>query len=119
MARRNALTGLGISDAELQKAIRESAAVRAEKKRVAQQLANHAKSISPVDEGDYAAAWKAEQNSETGETQAINRNYKAHWIEYGTGAPGPTKAFAVAEKTAHAFGGDLTDGVDIDQDDDQ
>lgn len=115
MAKKNALNALGIPQAELEKAIRESAEVQAEKKRVAQQLANHAKSISPVDHGDYAAAWKAEQRN--GETRAINRNYKAHWIEYGTGAPGPTRVFAVAEKTAHAFGGDVTKGVDIDQDD--
>lgn len=116
MAKKNALNALGIPQAELEKAIRESAEVQAEKKKLAQQLANHAKSISPVDEGKYAAAWKVEQKR-NGETRAINRNYKAHWIEYGTGAPGPTKAFAVAEKTAHAFGGDLTSGVDIDQDD--
>ncbi|MGV0785112.1 HK97 gp10 family phage protein [Mycolicibacterium sp. XJ775] len=116
MAKKNALNSLGIPQSEIEKAIRESAEVKAEKKRVAQQLATHAKSISPVDHGDYAAAWKPEQKR-NGETRAINRNYKAHWIEYGTGAPGPTRAFAVAEKTAHAFGGDLTIGVDIDQDD--
>ncbi|OBK09007.1 hypothetical protein A5746_00820 [Mycolicibacterium conceptionense] len=137
-SRNNALVALGISADDLERELKTNAAVKAEKKRVAQELVDHAKSISPVDEGDYAAGWHVEQGrGAEGETKAINRHWKAHMIEYGTGpdkkgddekryrpgagvALGPdtrTPAFAIAEKTAHAFGGDLTSGVDVDEDD--
>lgn len=137
MAKKNALIALGISQADLERELRTNATVKAEKKRVAQELVDHAKSISPVDEGEYAAGWHVEQGrGADGDTKAINRHWNAHMIEYGTGpdkkgddekryrpgagvAMGPdtrTPAFAVAEKTAAAFGGDLTSGVEAEDD---
>lgn len=129
MAKRNALAELGISPEELERELKSNADVKAEKKRVAQQLVEHAKSISPVEEGGYAAGWHVEQgNGPDGETKAVNRHWKAHMIEWGTGpdTKGPegeryrpgagvklgrdtkTRAFGIAERTARAFGGDLT-----------
>lgn len=125
---KNPLAKLGVSDEELAEAIRSSAEVRAEKKRVAQQMAEYAKSISPVDSGSYASKWKVEDRK--GRTRVVNRSRRAHLIEYGTGPDskggeryvpragvqlGPdtkTPAFAVGEKTANKFGGTLK-GVDV------
>ena len=134
MARRNPLVDLGISQADLERELKTNAAVKAEKKRVAQQLVDHARAISPVDDGDYAAGWHVEQGKGIdGETRAVNDHWRAHMIEYGTGPdskgsrqryrPGagvalgpstPTPAFAIAEKTARAFGGTTAkDGVGV------
>lgn len=125
---RNPLAKLGVSDEDLEAAIRSSAAVRAEKKSVAQKMVAHAKSISPVDTGSYAAKWKVETSK--GRVRVVNRSARAHLIEYGTGPDSkggtryvakagavldentPTPAFAIGEKTAAAFGGTLK-GVDI------
>lgn len=99
----------GVSIEEIEAAIRESAAVKAEKKRVAKEMAAHAKSISPVEHGDYAAAWKAETpRGPNGDPRVVNRSYKAHFVEDGT----PTiKEHAVAAKTAIKFGGTAGDVI--------
>jgi hypothetical protein len=40
-------------------------------------------------------------------------DWKAGWIEYGTGEPGPTKAYAPRARTAAHFGGDEQIVADI------
>lgn len=109
MAKSNPLVALGVPQAEIEAAIRNSAAVRAEKKAVAKRMAAHAKSISPVDHGDYAAAWDVEDKR--GDVKVVNDNFKAHWIEDGTGGSSPTPEYAVAAQTAVAFGGNAGDVV--------
>ncbi|EUA67830.1 hypothetical protein I540_4710 [Mycobacteroides abscessus subsp. bolletii 1513] len=86
--RPNPLVALGVPQSEIDKAIRTSAEAKAEKARVGKEMAAHAKSISPVDHGDYGAAWKVQQGKgRDDDTKVINDNFKAHWIEDGTGAP--------------------------------
>ena len=112
MARRNALVELGVPQAALDRELRESAAVKAEKKREAMKMAGWAKSISPVDHADYAKEWKVEQGKGIdGETRVVNNDFKAHWIEDGTGGDTPTPEFAVAARTAIEFGGTAADVI--------
>lgn len=105
----NPLAELGVSDEEIAAAIRSSAAVKAERKRVANQMRDYAKQISPVGHGDYAAAWKVDvTRGPDGDVAVVNRNFKAHFIEDGT----PTiKEYAVGAKTAIRFGGTAGDVV--------
>lgn len=110
MAKPNPLVALGVPQAAIDAEIMGSAAVRAEKKAVAKKMAAHAKSISPRDHGDYAVAWGVKDNKR-GDVKVVNDNFKAHWIEDGTGGSSPTPEFAVAAKTAIAFGGDAGDVV--------
>lgn len=127
----NPLAKFGVTDAEIAAAIRSSGEVRAEKKRVAQRMVEHAKSISPVETGSYAAKWKVEERR-NGRVVVVNRSNRAHLIEYGTGPDSkggeryvpkagvvlgentPTPAFAIGEKTANAFGGTLG-GVEVEK----
>ncbi|MDH6199186.1 hypothetical protein M2272_005854 [Mycobacterium frederiksbergense] len=112
MAKKNALVALGVSQAALDEELRDSVAVKAEKKRVAMQMAGWAKSISPVDHGDYAAAWKVEQGKGADDrTRIVNDNFKANWIEDGTGGDTPTPEYAVAARTAIEFGGTARDVI--------
>lgn len=109
MAKKNPLVALGVPEAEIEAALHNSAEARAEKRSVAKKMTAHAKSISPVDHGDYAAAWEVEDKG--GEVRAVNDNFKAHWIEDGTGGSSPTPEFAVAARTAIAFGGTAGDVI--------
>lgn len=108
----NPLVALGVPQSAIDEEIGNSAAVKAEKKRVGALMAAHAKSISPADHGDYGAAWKVKQGKGTDdETVVSNDNFKAHWIEDGTGGESPTPEFAVAARTAIAFGGSADDVI--------
>lgn len=108
----NPLVALGVPQSEIDEAIRNSADAKAEKLRVGKLMAGHAKSISPVDHGDYGAAWKVKQaKGRDDDTRVVNDNFKAHWIEDGTGGTSPTPEFAVAAKTAIAFGGSAEDVI--------
>jgi hypothetical protein len=108
----NPLVALGVRQSAIDEQIRTSGAVKAEKKRIAALMAAHAKSISPVDHGDYGAAWKVQQGKGADDqTLVSNDNFKAHWIEDGTGGDTPTPEFAVAAKTAIAFGGSAADVI--------
>lgn len=110
--RPNPLVALGVPQSEIDKAIRTSAQAKAEKVRVGKEMAAHAKSISPVDHGDYGAAWKVQQGKgRDDDTKVVNDNFKAHWIEDGTGGTSPTPEFAVAARTAIAFGGTAADVI--------
>lgn len=78
----------------------------------AEEVRDYWRSISPVDEGDYAASVKVSKRKITVDGMPAKRvgayNYKAHWIEYGTGEPGKTTAEAPRAKTVSRFGGDET-----------
>lgn len=100
-------TDLGISEDEVIEELHRSAAVKAERVSTAKQMVSHAKSISPVRTGRYAASWKVSSGKgPDGDVSVVNRNFEAHFIEDGT----PTiHEHAVAAKTAIAFGGTAGD----------
>jgi len=122
----NPLIRLGISDAELAAAIAADAAVNsALNEHMKNDVVPYAKDISPVDEGDYAAAWEVVQTARRGKGVVGNTHWRAHMIEFGTkaDAPGskspfgpdtPTPAFAIGQKVAQHFGGHLAgDGREV------
>lgn len=98
-------------EAELRKDARERARIESETRGQADEVRDFARSISPVHTGAYAAAWKTAKRphiqAETGLSvwRVSNTDFKARWIEYGTGEPYPTEEFGVARKTAAKFGG--------------
>lgn len=68
----------------------------------------------PVDSGAYAASIKVVRRARRGKGGKVRAtDYKAAWIEFGTGEPGPTKAHAVGQKVAGHFGGTLDSGIDV------
>lgn len=78
--------------------------------RFALEVRDYWRSQSPVDEGKYAASVKVYDKYLLVDGMPGKRvgatDWKAHFIEYGTGEPGPTKAYAPRAKTAAHFGGD-------------
>jgi hypothetical protein len=99
-----------------------SAQVRQELDKLAAQVRDYWRSVSPIDDGVYAASVKVYKRKFTYKGMpgvgVGATDFKAHWIEYGTGEPGPTPAFAPRAKTAAHFGGDETLVQNILQDDD-
>lgn len=114
---------LGISDADLAKAIATSSEVDAGLKEEAQKVADYWRDQSPVDDGDYAASVKV-LSVRHGKAVVGTKHWKAHMIEFGTkadpegtnsifGPDTPTPAFGVGQRVAEHFGGDLTgDGLE-------
>ncbi|MFL0172417.1 HK97 gp10 family phage protein [Mycobacterium sp. SMC-13] len=83
----NPFRDLGVSDAEVEKAIRESVAVNLGiDEFVEKELIPFARSISPVDSGKYAASWKLKKKAKNGKAVAGPTVWYAHLIEFGTGA---------------------------------
>lgn len=76
----------------------------------AEKVRDYWRSVSPVDSGEYAASVQVFKKKITVDGMPAKRvgatDFKAHWIEYGTGQPGPTQAAAPRAKTAVHFGGD-------------
>lgn len=102
----------GVTDEDIKKALRESAEVDAGiNEFMTEQVIPYGRSVSPVDEGRYAASWKVMQKAKNGRGLVGPTDFKSHWIEFGTGDPGPTRAAAPAQKTARHFGGDLKGGI--------
>lgn len=113
----NAFSKFGLSDAELQKQISESVEVDAGlDKFMAEEVVPYWKSVSPVRSGKYAASVKVVKKARGGKGKVAATDFKAHWIEFGTGEPGKTKAFAPGQKTAEHFGGSLSEGIDVGDD---
>lgn len=109
----NPFRELGVSDAEVEKALRESAEVDNELNRfMKEEVVPYWKSVSPVRSGKYAASIKVTKKAKNGKGVVSATDWKAHFVEFGTGEPGPTKAFAPGEKTAQHFGGTLDTGID-------
>ncbi len=110
---------------QLEQEIRTQLAAQQELKDGIDQLAENVKeywrSVSPVGDGDYAASVKVFKNYILVDGMPGRRvgatDFKAHWIEYGTGDPGPTDAFAPRAKTAAHFGGDESkvDAIVVDE----
>lgn len=77
---------------------------------MAERVRDYWRSQSPVDEGSYAASVKVFDKYLTVDGMPGKRvgatDFKAAWVEFGTGDPGPTKAHAPRAKTAAHFGGD-------------
>lgn len=106
----NPLSKYGVSDEDIAKAIRSSAAIdTAINKFMEDEVVPYWRNLSPVRTGKYAASVKVIKKAKHGQGVVGAKDFKAHWIEYGTGEPGPTKALAPGEKTAHHFKGTLFD----------
>jgi hypothetical protein len=105
----------------------QSAAVRQELDKLANSVKDYWRSVSPIDDGVYAASVKVYRRKFTYKGMpgvgVGATDFKAHWIEYGTGEPGPTSAMAPRAKTAAHFGGDeqmvqdVLDDEDLSRDD--
>lgn len=111
----DALRRMGISAKELQEMISRDANVDAELTEfMAKEVVPYWKSIAPKGYSKkYAASVKVTKKARRGKGAVGATDFKAHWIEFGTGEPGPTQAFAPGEQTARHFGGSL-DGSGID-----
>lgn len=83
----NPFSEFGISDAEVEKAIRESVEVNAGiDEFVEKQVIPFARSISPIDSGKYAASWKLKKKAKGGKAVVGPTAWYAHIIEFGSGA---------------------------------
>lgn len=122
----NPLNRFGVSDAEIAAAIAADGQVNAAlNEHMEKVVVPYAQSISPVDDGDYAAGWHVAKKARRGKGIVGNKHWKAHMIEFGTkadpqdskspfGPDTPTPAFAVGQKVAEHFGGNLTgDGIEV------
>lgn len=71
-----------------------------------------AKQIAPRQTGAYADGIVAEAGIDDGMAKGrINaKDFKSNWIEFGTGAPGPTPAYAVLRRACDAVGLSLVGG---------
>lgn len=108
----NPFARFDMSDSEFYDAVRSSAEVDTGLNEfMADEVVPYWRSVSPVDDGAYAASVKVLKKARRGKGVVAATDYKAHWIEFGTGEPGPTKAFAPGEKTAAHFGGTLGTGI--------
>lgn len=112
----NPFSDYGVSDAEVEKAIRESVEVDAGLRKFAEEVVAYWRSVSPVRTGEYAASVKVLKVRQ-GKALVGTNFWKAHFIEFGTsddtkegskfGPDTPTPEFAPGAKTAHHFGGTL------------
>lgn len=110
--------------AEIEAAIRKSASAQAEIRAgtelEAEKVAATARDLAPVGEGDYRDSIHVEKGFSTTDDgmpvkRVISRDWKAHFIEYGTGADTedgsrfgkdtPTPEFAVFARAAAMHGG--------------
>lgn len=109
----NPLERLGITMEQIHASAESDAALNEQ----AQEMVKYARSIAPVDSGKYAAGIKITRKARGGKAVVSATNWKSHFIEFGTGQPGPTRPFGVMEKTAQHFGGTLNGGVEFTGDD--
>lgn len=111
------LSRLGITPDELRQAIAQDGKVNAALNDfMDKDVVAYARSMAPVDSGAYAASIKVIRKSRRGKGRVSATNYKAAWIEFGTGEPGPTNAHAPMEKAANHFGGTLDGGITDEKD---
>jgi len=113
----NPFSKIGLTDAEFREALANAAEVDAGLQQfMAKEVVPYWRSIAPVDEGEYAASIKVARKARRGKGKVRATDYKAAWIEFGTGAPGPTRAHATGQKVAQHFGGNLDSGIDAEAD---
>jgi hypothetical protein len=108
----------GLTDAELEKLIRSQAEVDAGinefmAKTLVPAARAMAASLGAVDTGAYAASIKVSKKARNGVGMVTAGRFTAAFIEYGTGEPGPTKAFGVMERTAQQFGGHIATAEEL------
>lgn len=108
-----------ISASELEREIlvqaRNQAETEEKLREFAGEVRDFARSISPVDTGAYAAAWRVDNRRRTVNgmpaVRVVNNDPKANMIENGTGQGEPrgqggsSPEFAIRAKTAARFGG--------------
>jgi hypothetical protein len=110
----NPFRDMGISDADLEREINESAEARRARKARAEEMVVYARSIAPKHHGDYAAGIRVVGDDPMKATVGA-MNWKSHMIEDGTkadpadthsrfGQDTPTPEFAVMARTADHFG---------------
>ena len=73
---------------------------------VTEEIVDNAKGFSPVDEGDYRDGIEAEVGEDDGTVtgRANATDWKSGFIEFGTGAPAPTQAYAPLRRGAEKAG---------------
>jgi hypothetical protein len=102
----------GMSDSDFERAIAEAAEVDAGLNEfMNREVVPYWRSQAPVDSGAYAASIKVVQKGRRGKGKVRATDFKAAWIEFGTGEPGKTDAYAPGQRTASHFGGTLDDGI--------
>jgi len=70
--------------------------------KTAQSVAGTAQAIAPRRTGAYASSITAD--AEPGRARVNANDFKAVWIEFGTGQPAPTPAFHVLSRAAESMG---------------
>lgn len=109
----NPFRSMGMSDREFAEALANAAEVDAGVTAFMQkEVVPYWRSQAPIDSGKYAASIKVVRKSRRGKGAVRATDYKAAWVEFGTGEPGATPAASPGEKTASHFGGNLDSGID-------
>jgi len=106
-------------EAQVRESVEARAEVIAELDRTAKEIQKVARSFAPVRTGRYGAGIKVRKRPDENGLpvrRVVATDFKSHWIEYGTGEPGPTKASAPMEKAANAFGGTVDGPIHIGND---
>jgi hypothetical protein len=75
---------------------------------LAETAVSAAQSVAPVRSGEYRDSIAAYPG--VGKARVQASDFKAVWIEFGTGQPGPTAAFAPLRRGAEAAGLQLSGG---------
>ncbi|KUH99263.1 HK97 gp10 family phage protein [Mycobacterium sp. IS-3022] len=84
-------------------------AIDAANRELAEDARDYWKSVSPVDTGAYRDSVHVEGRPDVDKLPAravVASDWKASWIEFGTGGDTPTPEFAPRGKTVIRFGGD-------------
>ena len=110
---KDSLRRLGITEQELREAIANEADINAAiNDFMANEVVPYARSVAPVRSGKYAAGIKITQKARRGVGVVAATAWYSHFVEDGTGDPGPTPEFAPMQKTASHFGGTIERGKD-------
>lgn len=72
------------------------------REQVAEPVRDTCEATAPRNTGDYADAFDTVAGE--GSAYVVNRDFKAGWIEKGTGAPGPTPAHQTMHNALRANG---------------
>lgn len=100
-------------EAEIRRKVRDQAEIDRGVQEQAEDVRDYWRDNAPVDEGAYAASIHVERRPSIDgmpRRAVVADDWKAHFIEFGTGEPGPTRAHNLAAKTAAHFGGTAGDG---------
>jgi hypothetical protein len=72
----------------------------------AEEIADEARELAPVDEGDYIAGIEATGGTDSESAMGrVNANdWKSGLVEFGTGSPGPTARYAPLRRAVQQLG---------------